>query len=364
MSRSDRPTGFARLSAGAARVVLGITLFAMLMFGAISVSPHSINFADKPLHKVGDVDLYRAEIQRIAQGEGYYEAANAELRSRNYPTRSVFNWRTTLPMWLLGKLQSDLAGRAIIGVLAAVVLALSMHVASREGNLKSGFLCGLLLIGALMPCWLDKVYVLPVLWAGVLIALSIGAYAIDRRGWGVGLGLAALFLRELAAPYCLVCFCLAVIERRWREVTAWLIGLLAYGVFFAWHVAHVWALVGPDDRAHLEGWLQFGGAAFVLAVAQMNAFLLLLPQWVTAIYLPLAMLGFASNDSAAGRRAGLTACAFLILFAFVGQPFNQYWGALIAPLLCLGAAQGLDAIADLVRASFTGQQISSAIAES
>jgi len=113
----------------------------------------------------------------------------------------------------------------------------------------------------------------------------------------------------------------------------------------------VLALIKPSDLAHSDGWLQFNGAPFVLAIAQMNIFLLLLPQWVTAIYLPLAMLGFASWNSAAGQRAGFTACAFIMLFAFIGHPFNQYWGALVSPLFCLGAARAPSAIHDLLRQS-------------
>jgi hypothetical protein len=83
----------------------------------------------------------------------------------------------------------------------------------------------------------------------------------------------------------------------------------------------------------------------------MNGYLLLLPQWVSAIYLPLAMLGFAGWNTTTGRRAGLTACAFVILFAFVGHSFNQYWGSLVAPLFTLGAAQAPTALSDLVRHS-------------
>ena len=45
---------------------------------------------------------------------------------------------------------------------------------------------------------------MPSLWAGVLIGLSICAYGIDRPRTGVALGLAAVFIRELAMPYCLV----------------------------------------------------------------------------------------------------------------------------------------------------------------
>jgi hypothetical protein len=349
MWRTVKPTSFARLSRPAACAVLSVTGLAIAFFVAISLSPSASGFADKPSRGAGDVELYNAEIQRIGQGEGYYAAASEELHARGYPTRSVFNWRTPLPMWLIGNLPNELLGRIVIGALAALLLALSIHVMAKEAGLRGAALCGLLLVGALMPCWLPRIYVMPVVWAGVLIVLSWCCFAIEKPRWGVGLGIAALFVRELALPYCVVGVGLAVFNRRWREAWLWLAGFLAYGVFYAWHVFEVLSLVGPNDRAHAEGWLQFGGAAFVISLAQMNAFLLLLPQWVTAIFLPLAMLGFASWNTAAGRRAGFTACAFVILFAFVGQPFNQYWGSLFAPLLCLGAAQAPAALGDLVR---------------
>jgi len=239
----------------------------------------------------------------------------------------------------------------LIGLLAAALLAIAVHVVARETNARVGIFCGVLLIGALMPCWLKDTYVMPVVWAGVLIGLSVCAYAMDRWGWGFAFGLTALFLRELAAPYCAIALLLAIRQRRWREVGLWIAGLLAYLGFYAWHYYRVMALVSPSDLAHVDGWLQFRGAPFVLAIAQMNIFTLLLPQWVTAIYLPLAMLGFASWNSPAGQRAGFSACAFVVLFAFVGHPFNQYWGALVSPLLCLGAAQAPDAVLDLVRRS-------------
>ena len=62
-----------------------------------------------------------------------------ELQARGYPTRSVFNWRTPLPMWLLGVLPGEAAGRVIIGGLAALLLGLGVHVTVREGNLREGY---------------------------------------------------------------------------------------------------------------------------------------------------------------------------------------------------------------------------------
>jgi hypothetical protein len=47
----------------------------------------------------------------------------------------------------------------------------------------------------------------------------------------------------------------------------------------------------------------------------------------------------------------LSVCLFVLAFAFVGQPFNQYWGSLYTPLLCLGAARAPAAVKDLWHAS-------------
>jgi hypothetical protein len=349
MSTLDYSAGFRNLSPQAARTVLRITVLMIVLLVAVSLSPWASGFADKPSRGPGDVALYQAEVKRIAAGEGYYQAAAQELRQRGYPTRSVFNWRTPLPMWLVGVLPSEGFGRTIIGILAGAALMMSVFVLNREANSRVALLGGLMMIGGLLPCWLEQIYIMPVVWSGVLILLSILAYAIARPGWGVVCGLAALFLRELAAPYVIVCLFLALRQRRPREVAMWLAGMAAYGAFYAWHARQAMAIVGPQDIAHSTGWIQFGGAAFVVSIAQMNAFLLLLPQWITAVFLPLAVLGFAGWNTPTGQRAGITTCVFLTMFAFVGMPINQYWGSLIAPLLCLGAAQAPRTVATLLR---------------
>ena len=66
-----------------------------------------------------------------------------------------------------------------------------------------GLGCVVLLSGPLLFNVLDGLFVMPILWAGVLIAFSLCAYGTGRPKLGLGLGLAALFIRELALPYCL-----------------------------------------------------------------------------------------------------------------------------------------------------------------
>ena len=384
MPESTPQSASARLTPVAARSALAVSAVLTVVLVAVTLSPLAQSNADPSRRRQGDVQLYRAEVERIHDGAGYYAAAGAELRQRGYPTASVFNWRTPLPMWLIGSLPDVALGKAILGILSlAVLLLLSFEAMARDRQpvpvrgfpaaaiasaekqscrdhqrdaepsngtgLAPAILAAVLLTGPLMFCVLGELYVMPVLWAGVLIALSVGCYGVGRPGWGVAFGLAAVVFRELAMPYCLVAAGLAVWERRWREAVAWALGLGAYLALFGLHAWHVLGLIRPEDAAHAEGWLQLGGAAFVLSTAQINAYLLLLPQWLTALYFAAAMLGLAGWDTPLGRRVALTVCLFVLAFALVGQPFNQYWGALYTPLLCLGAARAPWAVRDLLQ---------------
>ena len=125
-------------------------------------------------NRPGDVPLYRAELDRIHRGEGYYQAAAAELTTRGYPTLSVFNWRMPLPVWLLGKMPTWMLGKALLGALALALMFMAFEALAREEDnvLRRPVACVLLLIGPLLPTIIDDLFVLPVLWAGVLLALS------------------------------------------------------------------------------------------------------------------------------------------------------------------------------------------------
>ena len=108
--------------------------------------------------------------------------------------------------------------------------------------------CVLLLTGPLLPTMLGDLFVVPVLWAGVLIALSVCAYGIDRPRLGVALGLAAVFFRDLALPYCALFAAIAWRQGRRRELALWMLGLTAWLAFFAWHWWQISALIPPRSR--------------------------------------------------------------------------------------------------------------------
>ena len=176
-------------------------------------------------------------------------------------------------------------------------------------------------------------------------------YGVNRPWLGVAFGLAAIFFRELALPYGLVCVAIAWREGRRSELAAWAVGLLAWLAFFALHWWRVSQVIALGAHAHQQGWIQFGGAGFVIATAQMNAYLTLFPQWAAAIYLVAALVGLAGWNTPLGRRIGLTVCLFVAMFAVVGHSFNQYWGSMIAPLLCFGVVRFPGSFRDLCRAA-------------
>jgi hypothetical protein len=192
---------------------------------------------------------------------------------------------------------------------------------------------------------------MPELWAGLLIALSVCAYGVNRPWLGVAFGVAAVMCRELALPYGVLCAAIAWWQGRRRELLAWTLGLTVWLALLGLHWWQVSQLIAPNARAHQHGWIRCGGAGFVISTAQMNAYLLLLPQWIAAIYLVAAMVGLANWNTPLGVRIGLATCLFVTAFAVVGQSFNQYWGCLIGPLLCFGVVRFPSAIRDLQKAA-------------
>jgi hypothetical protein len=331
-----------------ARIVLALVVAGIAGCVAVSLSPIAKGRAEEVGRGANDMSLYRDEVVRVANGEAYYDAVNAELRAQGYPTRSVFNWRTPLLVWILASLPSPRVGQAILGGLAIILALWAVAATVRERNLVAGVMCGVLMCGALLFVTGDAYY-LPVMWAGVLMGLSLCAYESDRRALAVVFGLAALLFRELAAPYCIGALVLAAHDRRWRESIAWVIGFAGYAAFYAYHIAEVQARILPTDAAHDGTWWQAGGLPFLISLAQINAFLLVAPQALAAAYLALSVIGATAFNSTWGRRAALTTCGYLVTFALVGYEFNQYWGVLISPLLAMCAAHAPAAMAKLFR---------------
>ena len=283
-----------------------------------------------------DVDVFRKVATRVGRGDSFYDATQQEFRAHGYPTRSVFNWRTPIYAWFLGRVTGFECGRWLLmaGVLLVVLLA------SRDLVDDCGIVAGaggvVSIVGAMAWCCGGNTVFFTELWSGMLIALSVCAL---RRRWtaaGVVLGLTALFFRELALPYVLVALALAVWEGRRREAVAWLVGLGLFLAFMTAHTAIVQSRVVAADTALEGGWVRFGGLRFLLTATQVNVFLM--PLWISAFFLPVSCLGLARmvSNGGTGRLVGWTVAVYLAAFSVVGNPFNFYWGFTTAPLLAMG----------------------------
>lgn len=347
-------TRYAELTRGRALAVVGLIVAAAawLLASVMAAPPAAGTSAASARGKGGDAALYQAVVERVRAGEGYYDAAGAELRARSYPVRPVFNWRQPTYAWLLSRLPSPLVGNALLALIgAAVVWSTLLWTRASAPRLRPAIVVALMTVTVAGALVTEYVFMQEA-WAGLLIALSVALFARDRWRPAVAACLAALAFRELALLPCAVGLALALRRRRWPEVAAWLVGLAAYAALMAWHFSQVLRHTRPDDLA--RGWIALGGGSFLVETSRWNPLLVGLPAPAVAVVLPFAVLGLVGWRDAGAARAALIVVGYLTSFAFVGNPFNDYWGGLYAPLLSLGLMASPAAVRDLARALRSG----------
>jgi hypothetical protein len=221
-------------------------------------------------------------------------------------------------------------------------------VLRRDGSQLRALVGVLMMLGAFAYCFVDDMYLYAEVWAGTLIALSICAYALDRQRIAVIVGLTAIFFRELALPYGVIAGVIAVRRSRWTEVATWGAGLTLYGFYFALHILTVAPrLPSHDGLFNAMRWVHFEGLTFMFATCRINLLLLASPQWVTAFYLPSALLGIVAWPDEVSLRITALVGFYLFMFAFVGSAFVAYWGLMYAPLLPFGLVWVPVALRDL-----------------
>ena len=182
-------------------------------------------------------------------------------------------------------------------------------------------------------------------WSGVLIAASLCAYFANARVAGAIVGVCAVFLRELAVPYTIVCGLASLIAKRRAESIVWIAGGIAYCVYFAVHVLQIWAHQQPGDLAHLDSWIRWNGIAFTTTTVKVSGWLGAAPHALSAYYVLLGLAGLASTTIP--QQVAWPLLAYVVLFAFVGQPFNFYWGWVTAPIWAFAVAHAFEGLTRL-----------------
>lgn len=304
------------------------TLVALLLLGV--AHRDGLNPRRSAVPGLDDAALHLATVTRLRAGVPYYVAVGTELRTRGYPAASVSNWRTPLHYRAVAALGLTRAGQVLtVCALAAIGLA---AISLRSRFRGSALVAAIVLLGTMLPALLNRpaAVVMAEIWAGVLIALSLAAYHFRRWTAGALVGVLAIFVRELAAPYGLVCGVLAWREQRRAEGAVWVIGGFVYAAYFAFHAGAVMAAVQPTDYAWPQSWLRWLGWPFVLQTAWVSGWTIQLPYLATPIVAVLALAGTAARSMPPQLRWSLL--AYVLVFSAVGQEFNFYWGFVTAPL--------------------------------
>ncbi|WLA80272.1 hypothetical protein [Bradyrhizobium elkanii] len=333
-------TRLASVSQSAALVAVAAAFISALCLAVFLASGPPANSV---VHPFTDADAYLSILALMRGGSGYYSAVQQVLLEHGYYTQSVFNWRPPGWLVLLSLFPSIAWAQYLLGALAAAVLLFSYRMIRATGGgalLGAAAILGIAANVILLAR--PSGVVMSEVVTGILILLSVTSYGTGQRIVAVLAGLSALFIRELAAPYVLICLAFAIYERRAREIGAWLIGLSGYAAYFAHHWMAVAQQMSPADRADPDGWIKFGGIRFALETAHFNGLFNLTPLLVTAALLPAALLGLFAWR--AGLRAAITVTIYLSMFTVIGKPVNDYWGALYSPLLMLGLPWSIPAI--------------------
>jgi hypothetical protein len=315
-----------------------LVLVAAAASAVLALLADSPNPAAAPSPGQSDLALHTSTIAGIRQGGSYYATVGEQLRQRGYPTASVFNWRTPLHYMLVA--HAPTVSAAALMVLASLVLV-GTFLEFRDRAwlvLIFGFIAQ---TGAVLGAFTAAGPPTSELWVGLLIAVSIMAYRNQSCSIGAGTGLAALFFRELAAPYCALAVVLGWRSRRRAELVIWGLGGLLYGGYLVAHVLSVRAHGLPGDLAQREAWAQLGGIGFILGTLRMNVWLQSAHSAMLAGWLALGLAGLAAPRASLHLKGAVV--AYVGFLAAIGQPFNRYWGLVTAPLWAWAATWGLDA---------------------
>lgn len=336
-----------------------IALALLIGFGLLLDYPELTKLATSAESQAdrGDIALYRTVVNRMRAGESFYAATGDEQHLRGYATKPFLSWRLPTLAWLIATL-GELPMANILRALAGLAMLAWIQALRDQGFQRRGTIFGVLLVYSSLVIDMPPTTVfLHEAWAATLIALSL---ALWQRFWRLSIlfGIAALAFRELTLPYVLAMAVCAGWEGRWREVMGWILGASLFLIGIIWHASIVNPLIQPHA---LQGgsWLALGGWTFVLSANQLNIIILALGQWLTAFWVPLALLGAGSSAGPLGNRLLLIVGGYSFAFLFVGRPDNNYWGIIYGPLIAVSLTfmpNGLSALWSAARWSLWSQR--------
>lgn len=293
--------------------------------------------------------LYRRIVDRVSAGENYYAAAMDEQRTSNYPTKPFVTVR--LPtLALMHRWLGEEGVRFILITLWVFVCIAVMQQARGHTSRPEWVSAAVFTMLGGAAVIIPAAPVIHELLSGLLLSLAFGIYRPGK--WWPALVVAglALAVRELAAPFILLWFVFALVERRMGEAMAVLGLLVLFSLGLILHQQGVSAHAVPGDLPS-QGWSALAGFGLPLAALSKLTALLLLPLWLAAPLAILPLLGWLGLGGRLGLFGFLWFVGFLTAMALFARPENFYWVQMLLPAYLAGFAFVPRAIGDLWHAT-------------
>jgi hypothetical protein len=284
-----------------------------------------------------DLKLYDRAIERIGNGEHYYDFIVAEHRKARYPVHPGFAVRLPTLAYLNAWLGVPGQIAAAILLLIATLLVWWRRLSEEPGILRRRTMAiALLFLGASLGLNRDF-FVLHELWAGMLLACSFGLHRPGRWVGSLAVAALALAIREFSLPFVLLMAATAFWRGDRKEGVAW--GLLAvlFLALLTVHLQIIAAQVLPSDPPS-PSWFALRGLSGWLSNVAMSSNIRALPHWLAGPIVMLSIFGWGGWRSAAGAFGTLLFIGYGVFFMIAGRYDNFYWGFMIAPAMFLGLA--------------------------
>ena len=333
-----------------ALAALAILLFATLLALGTPGPPPVSGDPAKRADDRADVVLYQTIIGNIRHGGSYYPVTAEALRNGNYPLRPFVVFRLPTLAVIEGALPDIVIAAMLYALVAATALAWWRRLAPAFTRAPPRIVAMALLAGGLMAFVQRDLAYFHEIWAGLFIALSL---ALRRRDFwlpSVAFGLAAVLVRETAAPYLALMAFFAILEGNRREGAAWIGALVILGGALAAH-AHAVAQVTRALDPTSPGWAGMLGFGFFVKTIAISTALSLAPLWIAALLVGLSLFGWASWRDELGLRMLALLSGYAAILAILGRTDTFYWGLLVAPAALVGLVFAVDGLRDLFAAA-------------
>jgi hypothetical protein len=339
------PSRFAGLSQGAARVTLA--LLALLMLATLSALALPASQTD--------TGFYAGIIDSVRHGGNYYAVTADALRADGYPLRPVLAFGLPTLAVVEAHLPRLVVTVLLYALVAAVAAAWHARLKAALANERARWVATILLSLALLSMLRPALLVVPDLWAGLFVALSLAVRRPGRWVDAVGFALAAALIREMAVVYLLVMLAFAVADGARREAIGWGVAIGVVLAVFAAHVHAVGEVVKPLDAGADP--LAMPGLGLAVEALAGATTLAVLPLWIAGPLIGLALFGWAVWADATAHRLIALLVAMGGVIALFGGGDTPHWALLVAPVVLPGLVFALDGLRDLLGAALDSRRI-------